>query len=593
MSTHADVGTLPKWDLSDLFPGPDAPELETALADCRAEAQRLQGAYEGKLAGLDGDAFGEAITAYESFQEAIGRILSYANLHHSAALDDPKAGKFAQTIQERVNDILTLTVFFGLELNRIDDGALTQKLQSSKAARYASWIRDQRVWRPHQLSDELEKLLHEKWVTGSSAWCRLFEETVAGLRFPMNGEKLTCEEALHRLSDPDRDTRRRAGKALGTVLGENARTFALILNTLIKDKEIEDRWRGFERPISSRNLANHVEDEVVEALLAAVRDSVPRLSHRYYALKARWLGLEVLEHWDRNAPLPESDDRTIPWDEAKDVVIGAYRAFSSTLADLGERFFDGGWIDAQVRPGKAGGAFAHPTVPSVHPYILLSYQGKTRDVATLAHELGHGIHNLLSADQGYLMANAPLTLCETASVFGEQLTFQALLKAETDASRRRVMLASKVEDMLNTVVRQTAFCGFERRLHDERREGEITADRIGEIWLEVQAESLGPAFHFDDEYRHFWAYISHFIQAPFYVYAYSFGDCLVNALYAAYQDAPHGFEEKYLTMLRAGGSLRHKELLAPFGLNAGDPAFWSKGLGVISAFVDELETALQ
>ena len=593
MSTHAEVGDLPKWGLSDLFPAPDAPELESALADCRAAAKRLQDTYEGKIANLDGDAFGEEIAAFESFQEAVGRILSFANLHHSAALDDPEAGKFAQTVQERVNDILTHTVFFTLELNRIDDGSLAGKLGAAKASRYRPWVRDQRVWRPHQLSDELEKLLHDKWVTGSSAWSRLFEETLAGLRFKLNGDSLTCEEALHRLSDADRNTRRAAAKALGAVLGENARTFALILNTLIKDKEIEDRWRGFARPISSRNLANHVEDEVVEALLTAVRDSFSRLSHRYYALKARWLGLEVLEHWDRNAPLPESDDRTIPWNEARDLVLGAYGDFSATLADLGQCFFDGGWIDAQVRPGKAGGAFAHPTVPSAHPYILLSYQGKTRDVMTLAHELGHGIHNLLSADQGYLMANAPLTLCETASVFGEQLTFQSLLKAETDVGRRRVMLASKVEDMLNTAIRQTAFCGFERRLHDERRDGEITADRIGEIWLEVQAESLGPAFRFDDEYRHYWTYISHFIQAPFYVYAYAFGDCLVNALYAAYRDAPRGFEEKYLTMLRAGGSLRHKELLAPFGLNAGDPAFWAQGLGVISAFIDELETALQ
>ena len=593
MSTQADVGRLPKWDLSDLFPATDAPEIGAALDACRAEAHRLQDAYAGKLAQFDGNAFGQAIAAYESFQEAIGRLLSFAKLHHSAALDDPEAGKFAQTVQERVNDILTQTVFFTLELNRIDEETLSSKLAAPESARYAPWVRDQRVWRPHQLSDDLEKLLHDKWITGSTAWSRLFEETIAGLRFPVNGARLTCEEALHRLSDPVREVRHDAAKALGSVLGENARTFALILNTLIKDKEIEDRWRGFDRPISSRNLGNHVEDEVVEALLTAVRDSFSRLSHRYYALKACWLGLDVLEHWDRNAPLPESDDRTIPWAEARDTVLTAYGAFSPTFAVLGQRFFDGGWIDAQVRPGKAGGAFAHPTVPSVHPYILLSYQGKTRDVMTLAHELGHGIHTLLAAEQGYLMTNAPLTLCETASVFGEQLTFQALLKAETDAGRKRVMLACKVEDMLNTVVRQTAFCGFETRLHDERRNGEITAERIGEIWLEVQAESLGPAFRFDEEYRYFWAYISHFVQAPFYVYAYAFGDCLVNALYASYQEAPEGFEEKYLTMLRSGGRLRHRELLAPFGLDAGDPAFWAQGLGVISAYIDELEVALQ
>ena len=585
MSTQADVGRLPKWGLSDLFPATDAPEIGAVLEACRAEAQRLQDAYAGKLAQLDGNAFGQAIAAYESFQEAIGRLLSFANFHHSAALDDPEAGKFAQTVQERVNDILTQTLFFTLELNCIDEETLSAKLAAPESARNAPWIRDRRVWRPHQLSDDLEKLLHDKWITGSTAWSRLFEETIAGLRFPVNGARLTCEEALHRLSDPVREFRHDAAKTLGSVLGENARTFALILNTLIKDKEIEDRWRGFVRPISSRNLGNHVEDEVVKALLTAVCDSFSRLSHRYYGLKARWLGLDVLEHWDRNAPLPESDDRTIPWAEARDTVLAAYGAFSPTLAVLGQRFFDGGWIDAQVRPGKAGGAFAHPTVPSVHPYILLSYQGKTRDVMTLVHELGHGIHTLLAAEQGYLMTNAPLTLCETASVFGEHLTFQALLKAETDVGCKRVMLAWKVEDMLNTVVRQTAFCGFETRLHDERRNGEI--------WLEVQAESLGPAFRFDDEYRYFWAYISHFVQAPFYVYAYAFGDCLVNALYASYQEAPEGFEEKYLTMLRSGGHLCHRELLGPFGLDASDPVFWAQGLGVIWAYIDELEAALQ
>ncbi len=593
MNTIApELGPLPKWDLSDLFPAPDSAEFRQTLSECRAEAEAFDGKYSGQLADLDGDAFGEAIARYERCQEKIGRLLSFAGLLHSAVLDDSEVGKFAQTTQEQVNEILTRTLIFILEVNRLEDDNLAQKLEAPATARYASWLRDQRVWRPHQLADELEKLLSDKSVAGRAAWGRLFDETVASLRFPLNGDQLTCQQALNLLSDKDRDQRRRAAKAIGGVLGDNARTFALVLNTLIKDKEIEDRWRGYARPISARNLGNYVEDEVVDALLRAVEKDYPRLSHRYYKLKARWMGLDVLEYWDRIAPLPESDDRAIPWTEARDLVLNAYGAFSDELAALGRRFFDDPWIDAEVRPGKAQGAFAHPTVPSAHPYLLMSYQGKTRDVVTLAHELGHGVHNLLSAGQGYLMADTPLTLAETASVFGEQLTFQALLGADNDPRRRRVMLASKVEDMLNTVVRQVSFCEFERRLHDERRGGEITAERIGEIWLDTQAASLGPAFRLDDDYRHYWAYITHFVQAPFYVYSYAFGDCLVNALYTVYQDSPDGFEDKYLTMLRAGGTLHHKELLAPFGLDAGDPAFWSRGLDVISGYIDELDAAL-
>jgi oligoendopeptidase F len=331
---------------------------------------------------------------------------------------------------------------------------------------------------------------------------------------------------------------------------------------------------------------------VVEALIGAVRASYPGIAHRYYKLKARWLGLDKLEYYDRSAPLPEDDDRVIPWQEATELVLSSYSAFSPELAEIGKRFFEQNWIHAPVQPGKAGGAFAHGTVPSVHPYLLVNYQGKTRDVMTLAHELGHGVHNVLSAPNGPLMMYTPLTLAETASVFGEQLTFRKLLNAETDPKRRRVMLAGKCEDMINTVIRQTAFCDFERQLHEERRKGELAPERIGEIWLSVQTESLGPAFRFSPEYRHYWAYISHFVHSPFYVYAYAFGDCLVNALYAVYQEAAVGFQEKYFAMLRAGSTLRHKELLAPFGLDASDPKFWSKGLGVISSFVDQLEAEL-
>ncbi len=585
----AALGTLPEWNLSDLYPGPDSPALTGDLARLADDAAAFHQRYEGKLADLSGAALGEAVEAYEGMQELSGRILSYASLVHAGNLADPDIGRFYQTIQERTNTISTSLLFFTLELNRLDDAALEAKEADPALARYCPWLRDIRAFRQHQLSDEVEKLLHEKYVAGRAAWTRLFDETIADLRFPIGGQELTEAEALDLLSDRDPEVRREAAASVGEVLGKNARTFALITNTLAKDKEIEDRWRGFARPISSRNLSNFVEDEVVDALIAAVRDSYPRLSHRYYRLKARWFGVEALPFWDRNAPLPEDDDRLIPWHEAEETVLSAYGAFSPEMAAVGRRFFAAPWIDAPVRPGKASGAFAHPTVPGVHPYLLLNYQGRVRDVMTLAHELGHGVHQVLAGRQGYLMADTPLTLAETASVFGEMLTFRALLTGETDPRRRKIMLAGKVEDMLNTVVRQIAFATFEIRVHDERREAELTPDRLAEIWLDVQRESLGPAIRLDGVYRHYWSYIPHFIHTPFYVYAYAFGDCLVNSLYAVYQDAHQGFAERYLDMLRAGGTLRHRELLAPFGLDAADPSFWSKGLSVVSGFIDELE----
>jgi oligoendopeptidase F len=583
------LGELPVWDLSDLYGGPDAPELKADLKRAAAEAKAFQGEFQNQLAALEGDTLAAAIARYEAIEEVLGRVMSYAQLVHADDMSDAEAGRFYQNMQERTTEISTALLFFTLELNRLDEAELEAKLASEALARYRPWLRDIRAFRDHQLSDELESLLHEKQVAGRSAWIRLFDETMADLRFDFEGESLTATEVLHKLTDHDGAVREAAAKSFAHGLTRNIRTFALITNTLAKDKEIEDKWRDFTAPVSSRNLANFVEDEVVDALVAAVKDSFPRLSHRYYALKARWLGLERLPYWDRNAPLPDDLDRTIAWDEAEQSVLQAYGAFSPDLADIGRRFFEQAWIDAPARPGKASGAFAHPTVPSAHPYLLLNYQGRTRDVMTLAHELGHGVHQVLAGPQGHLMSDTPLTLAETASVFGEMLTFRALLTAETDPARRKVMLAEKVEDMLNTVVRQIAFHEFERRVHDRRRAGELTADELGEVWLAVQRESLGPVFDFDDDYRVFWAYIPHFIHAPFYVYAYAFGDCLVNSLYAVYQDSADGFAVKYLDMLRAGGTKRHKELLAPFGLDASDPGFWAKGLSVIEALIDELE----
>ncbi|KJB93705.1 oligoendopeptidase F [Skermanella aerolata KACC 11604] len=580
---------MPVWDLNDLYPGQDSDALKADLDRMEKASKDFYRSYNGKLASLEGASLGSAIAQYEEIDETLSRIMSYAHLVYAGDMNDPLVGKFFQGIQERVNGISTHLLFFTLELNRIEDDALAAKLKTPELARYAPWLRDIRVFRPHQLSDELERLLHEKYVVGRAAWNRLFDETIAGLRFTLGGHEVTCTEALNRLSDRDAGKRKEAAVEIGRVLSANVRTFSLITNTLAKDKEIEDKWRNYPRPTSSRNKSNHVEDEVVDALVTAVKGSYPDLSHRYYKLKAKWFGGDTLDYWDRNAPLPDDDDRLIPWGQARGIVLDAYGRFSPELAAVGARFFDNAWIDAPARPGKAPGAFAHPTVPSVHPYLLVNYQGKTRDVMTLAHELGHGVHQVLAGKQGHLMADTPLTLAETASVFGEMLTFRSLLDSETDPGRRKIMLAAKVEDMLNTVVRQIAFFDFEQRLHTERREGELTAERIGEIWFAVQAESLGPAIRFDEGYRNYWAYIPHFIHSPFYVYAYAFGDCLVNSLYAVYQDAADGFAERYLKMLSAGGTLRHRELLAPFGLDASDPAFWDRGLGVIRGFIDDLE----
>ena len=583
------IGRLLRWNLGDLYSGPGSARLTGDLARAQRRAQRFEKLNKGRLARMSGKRLGEAVAEFEAIDQALGKVMSYAQLLHAADIADPRISQFYQTMVERVNAIATRLLFFTLELNRLPEPALRKKLASPALRRYAPWVRDARAWRRFQLADDMEKLLHEKAPSGRAAWVRLYDETLADLRFPINGTSLTLAEALNRLSHRSAATRRAAALAIGKVLGRHQRTFALITNTLAKDKEVEDRWRGFEGPASARNLSNYVEDEVVDALVGAVKRAYPRLSHRYYRLKARWMGKRRLDYWDRNAPLPKGLDATIPWAEAKSIVLEAYGAFSPDMERIAARFFDRRWIDAEPRPGKESGAFSHPTVPSVHPYILMNYQGKNRDVMTLAHELGHGVHQVLAGPQGHLMADTPLTLAETASVFGEMLTFRRLLARQTNPARRRALVAGKVEDMLNTVVRQVAFFDFEMRVHSARRQGELTAHELSEIWLAVQGESLGPAIKLSGDYRWFWTYIPHFIHSPFYVYAYAFGDCLVNSLTATYEAAPDGFEAKYLAMLRAGGTLRHRELLKPFGLDAADPAFWDRGLAMIEGLIDELE----
>jgi oligoendopeptidase F len=590
----ADLGALPEWRLQDLYEGMDSPRFAADFERAEREAKFFAEVYRGKLSELAGrpDAgvkLAEAVGAYESLQDLTGRIMAYASLLYASNTSDPATAKFHGDAQERVTALAGDVLFFELELNRIDDAKLGAAMAAPALGHYRPWLDDIRKEKPHQLADDLERLFLDKSVSAAAAWNRLFDDTMAALRFDFEGESLTLEPLLGKLQDPDAKIRETAANALAKTLGANLRLFALITSTLAKDKETSDRWRKFEDVADSRHLANRVEPEVVEALVAAVTDAYPRLSHRYYALKARWFGKERLDHWDRNAPLPNAPRRVYKWEAARDMVLGAYRAFSPRMADIARRFFDEGWIDAPVRPGKAPGAFSHPTTPSAHPYILVNFLGKARDVTTLAHELGHGVHQVLAGVNGALMAPTPLTLAETASVFGEMLTFRSMLAATADPAERKAMLAAKVEDMLNTVVRQIAFYKFERLVHLERRNGELTADRISQSWMSTQAESLGPAITLKPGYETYWAYIGHFIHSPFYVYAYAFGDCLVNSLYGVYERSSEGFAERYLAMLAAGGSKSYSELLAPFGLDAKDPGFWKIGLAVIERMIDELE----
>lgn len=589
-----DLSNLPRWNLTDLYPAPNSAELSQDLKISAERSVAFENKWKGKLEAeiskTQGGDFADAIKEFEQLQELMGRVYSYAGLLYADDTSSAANAKLYGDVQQKLTDASSHLIFFSLELNRIDDALLDKAIAENPAiGHYKPWLIDLRKDKPYELDDKIEALFHEKSVTGFGAWNRLFDETMSGLRFTIDGETLPIEPVLTMLQDADGATRKKASDALSKTFGENLRLFTLITNTLAKDKEISDRWRGFEDIADSRHLANRVEREVVDALAKAVNDAYPRISHRYYALKAKWLGREQLDNWDRNAPLPESSQTTIGWDEAKATVLDAYAGFAPEMADIARDFFDKNWIDAPTRTGKAPGAFAHPTVPSAHPYVLLNYLGKPRDVMTLAHELGHGVHQVLAAKQGALMASTPLTLAETASVFGEMLTFQSLLAKAKDKRERKAMLAQKTEDMINTVIRQIAFYEFERKVHNERKNGELTAEQIGEIWMEVQRSSLGPAIRLNPGYECFWTYIPHFIHSPFYVYAYAFGDCLVNSLYAVYQKSPEGFQDKYFDMLKAGGTRHHKELLAPFGLDASDPSFWQQGLSVIESMIDELE----
>ena len=584
------IKNLPEWNLDDLYSSENDKNLTIDLKWLDKECTKFENDFKNKLSKLSAQNFLKCILRYEKIQNISGRIMSFAGLKYYQSTTDPKRAKFLADMQDKITVSSSKLVFFSLEINNIDNKKINSLLKGDvQLSRFKPIFDSLRKMKNHQLSTELEAFLHDQSVVGTSAWNRLFDETIAGLKFTINNEELNIESTLNLLSDNDRKTRELGAKEVARVLGKNINIFSRITNTLAKEKEIEDRWRKMPSPQFGRHLSNDVEPDVVEALRNAVVNAYPETSHRYYKLKAKWMGLKKMEIWDRNAPLPNQDNQIVNWADAQKTVLDAYRDFSPKMAAIAEPFFHKGWIDAEVKAGKAPGAFAHPTVTNVHPYIMLNYLGKPRDVMTLAHELGHGVHQVLAAKQGELLSSTPLTLAETASVFGEMLTFNKILGNADSNAERKVLLAGKVEDMINTVIRQIAFYDFECKLHEARSLGELTPSQINEIWMSVQVESLGPCFNFMEGYETFWAYVPHFIHSPFYVYAYAFGDGLVNALYSVYEEGLPNFDLKYFEMLKAGGSKHHSELLKPFGLDASDPKFWNKGLSVISKMIDELE----
>ena len=586
--------SCPTWDLTDLYDGIADGSIAADIAACGQEAEQLEAAWQGRLADADGVALAGLIADYERILEMLGKAQSHAQLLFAASTTDSQIARHHQSIREASADIGARLLFIELELAALDDAHVTQLLDTPALAVWQPWLRRVRAWAPHQLAPDMERMLAERAPSGRGAWVRLFDETAAALRFPFGGADVTEAEILNALSSPNGDERRAAGESLSATLKENERLLSLVLNTIAKDKEVEARWRGFARPVDSRNLDNDVDDDTVDALVGAVDSRNADLAHRYYRLKAGWMGGETINWWDRNAPLPGGDDRQFSWDEARQLVLDSFVGFDQQMAEQAEPFFSRNWIDAEPRAGKSSGAFSHPVTPSAHPYILMNFSGKSRDVMTLAHEMGHGIHQRLAADRGYLMSDTPLTLAETASVFAEMLAFRRLVDSADNPATRRRLLARKVEDMLNTVVRQIAFHNFEARFHDARRNAELTTEEISDIWMETQRAALGPSVVTGDDYRPIWGYIPHFVHTPFYVYAYAFGDCLVNALWQSYQLAQAGgqaadFVTGYRNLLQAGGTERYDIALQRFDLDPRDPAFWSLGLDMISGMIDELE----
>jgi oligoendopeptidase F len=593
MNAPANFETLPEWRLDDLYVGRNDPRIEQdlkAAEKANDELVALKGAFvaaRAEPASL-GELIARGVALYETATNKLWSVGAYAGLATAVARDDPAWAKFESDIRARSSAIGAESLFFTLELNELEESEIEAALAAHEPARrWRPWLRRVRLGRPHELTADLERMIVDRSPAVGN-WSRLFDETLSRLAIKVGREQLTLPEALNRLSDPDSARRKAAAKAIAAALEQATPVLALSLNTLAFEKQVEDRWRKYAAPAQPRHLANEVDAEAVEAMEQAVVEAYPRLSHRFYALKAKVMGRPHLEYWDRNAPLDQGPPATYSWDEARDIVLTAFDALSPTFADHARTFFTQPWIDAKPRPGKQGGAFAHPVTAERHPYVMLNFMGERRDVLTLAHELGHAVHQTLAAPLGTLLADTPLTLAETASIFGEALVFDRMLAAASKAERR-ALLAGKIEDALNTVVRQIAFHRFETRFHAARAEGELSAEQIGGLWLEVQSESLGPAIRLGPGYEHYWAYISHFVHAPFYVYAYAFGNLLVESLVEARSRDPEGFTAKYEALLAGGGARTYVEALEPFGLDPRQKAFWEAGLNRITRLVDEFE----
>lgn len=578
---------LPRWNLSSLFK--DKEEAKNALVKLQDKISNFITACKGKLNAFSPQELFEVIQEYEHISEVLGRVGSYAYLIYATNLQNDESLAFYQFVSETISELSAQIIFFSLDLNELNQ----EIILAPALAPYLPFLRQNRVFKPYQLTKPLEELLSRKSITSTEAWVRFYNETMAGMKFNFKDQILSLAEILNKLSSTSGADRELASKELGKVLSKNIKTFVFIYNIILKDKQIEDEYRGFKNPIDYRNTANFIEKEVVESLINTVKENYADVSHRYYKIKAKIFGVSSLKYWDRNAPLPFNNDISFTYKQAKEITLESYHNFHPQMSTIAEKFFENNWIDADVYHGKDSGAFSHSTVPSANPFIMLNFMGKARDISTMAHELGHGIHQYLARKQGALMCNTPLTLAETASIFGEQLVFQKLLTRVKTKEERLSLLGSKIEDMINTVVRQIAFCQFENILHDQRKEGEISAEQICKTWLKVQKNSLGEGISFEDEYKNYWAYISHFFHAPFYVYAYPFGDCLVNSLYSIYQKGKvENFEEKYLDMLEKGGTLHHSELLAPFNINLTDKSFWQEGLSILKNYIDEFESLL-
>jgi len=580
--------TLPNWNLKDFYLSIDDKQIEKDLELFKNFTLNFSNNYKDKLLSFALD-FEKIIKEYEDGNELGDKLGNYAFLIYATNMNDQKTVQFYQGINEKLTEISSNLIFFTNEINSSSDNDFEAFKNGS--GKYKNWLINLRRFKDHQLDQKSEKIFLDKNLTSNSSWVRFFEEQINDLKFIINGKEHNSSDALNLLSDHDEEIRKKAALSIESVFQNNVKTFTFITNTLAKDKITNDKWRNYTSPVESRNLANNVEGEVVDALTKSVTSNYKNISHRYYEIKSKLFNKKQLDYWDRNAPYPNSPKKLIQWEEAKDIVLRSYENFDQSFKDIVLLFFQNNWIDAELKSGKSPGAFAASTIPSIHPYILTNFHGKTRDVMTLAHELGHGCHQYLSSKQGLLLSSTPLTLAETASVFGEMMTFRTLLD-ESDKDTRKFLLASKIEDMINTVVRQISFFEFEKLVHNERKNIELSSDQISDFWMTTQSESLGPHIKLSEGYKYFWTYIPHFIHTPFYVYAYAFGDCLVNILIQLYDEGLPDFKNHYIDLLKSGGSKHYSQVLKPFNVDLTNQQSWQKGLSMISGLIDEFEKSI-